>query len=46
MVHKLGDTVQLRVAPRADVDTINGEVAATRDGEEDVDLRSCEAALG
>lgn len=46
MVRKLDDAVRLRVARRADVDTIDGEVAAAGDGEEDVDLGSCEAALG
>ncbi|KAJ7872304.1 hypothetical protein B0H14DRAFT_2570311 [Mycena olivaceomarginata] len=45
VVRKLGDAVRLRVAPGADVDTIDGEVAATGDGEEDVDLGYCEAAL-
>jgi hypothetical protein len=46
VIRKLGDAVRLRVAPRADVDTIDGEVAAIGNGEEDVDLGSCEAGLG
>lgn len=45
MVRKFSDAIRPRIAPRADVDTVDGEVAAAADGEEDVHLGSCEAII-